>query len=209
MGWGKNYLKYGVAQNDILKNDVSEADLETYSKAQDKWHCMLKRCYSGDYPSYIGTFVCESWLIFSNFYKWLLNQPYWKDLELDKDIVMKGSKVYSPETCALVPSYINKSFIIRPPKPGNVHGVFKDSSSKTVKWICQCTINGMQEYFGRYHSQEEAHKVWQKIKIQNFQNILATYQGSSCFDSRVEDRIISAIHTISEDLLLEKITQTF
>lgn len=40
-----------------------------------KWHAMLNRCYNARYhknkPTYIGCYVCEEWLTFSNFKAWM------------------------------------------------------------------------------------------------------------------------------------------
>ena len=63
------------------------------------WHNMLIRCYDENYqkrePSYIGCSVCDEWLVFSNFKRWF-DENYVKDYQLDKDILVKGNKIYSP-----------------------------------------------------------------------------------------------------------------
>ena len=59
---------------------------------------------------------CEEWLLYENFYEWLHNQEnfnkwYSEDKwDLDKDILKKGNKIYSPETCCLVPHNVNSLF---------------------------------------------------------------------------------------------------
>jgi len=69
------------------------------------WTAMLKRCYSEAcqkrQPAYIGCSVCDKWLIFSNFKAWMEKQDF-KGKHLDKDIKIKGNKVYSPEACSFV-----------------------------------------------------------------------------------------------------------
>lgn len=69
------------------------------------WSGMLERCYSGKYqakkPTYIGCAVCNEWLTFSKFRAWMLKQD-WQGKQIDKDIRVKGNKIYSAETCMFV-----------------------------------------------------------------------------------------------------------
>jgi thymidylate synthase len=75
----------------------------------ETWKGMIQRCY---YPSHQafdnyggrGVWVCDRWLVFSNFVEdfeliedWELKAEYPGDYTLDKD--MSGSNVYSPATC--------------------------------------------------------------------------------------------------------------
>ena len=92
-------------------NDVSEYTRGT--KAYLVWKSMLARCYS-DYtrkanPAYVGCSVCEEWLVLSVFKKWF-DENYIPGTQLDKDIIVRDNKVYSPDTCCFVPQEINKLF---------------------------------------------------------------------------------------------------
>ena len=82
------------------------------------WFEIMTRCYDEKfkwkYPSYYGiTTVCDEWCNFQNFRKWYLKNKYDVPgrLHLDKDILVKGNKVYSPDTCILVPQRINMMFM--------------------------------------------------------------------------------------------------
>lgn len=84
------------------------------------WSSMLDRCCCPDrYPAYKDVSCCKEWFLYDNFCEWLHNQEnfdVWKDMPLsalDKDILIKGNKIYSPETCCLVPIYVNALFISR------------------------------------------------------------------------------------------------
>ena len=88
------------------------------------WRAMLERCYNENdigYNSYggKGTYVCDRWLNFTNFLEDLPTiQGYDKYsfdnwlIELDKDLLQIGvvNKVYSPQTCRFIPTYINTLF---------------------------------------------------------------------------------------------------
>lgn len=95
------------------KTGTSEKMLRVYSE----WHSMLKRCYSEDFhkkePTYISCEVCKEWLCFQNYAKWREDNYYEcnnEGMQLDKDILVKGNKIYSPETCIFVPQRINVLF---------------------------------------------------------------------------------------------------
>ena len=78
------------------------------------WQSMLMRCYSKKYhekqPTYKDCTVCQRWLVFVNFLEDLPlieNYELWRDnpnsrVCLDKDIKVKGNKVYSLDTCKFV-----------------------------------------------------------------------------------------------------------
>ena len=96
---------YGVAKCDIKG--------ASNTKIYKIWHAMIQRCYDAKHlermPHYEGSSVCEEWKILSNFKKWFddPNNGYVKGYFLDKDVRVKGNKVYSPETCCFLPPKIS------------------------------------------------------------------------------------------------------
>lgn len=89
---------------------------KTHKKHYNAWYNMIKRCVKSiEYPSYENCKVCEEWLCFQNFAEWY-DEHYYSvstlDLELDKDIFQYNfdNKIYSPQTCCLVPHKINSMF---------------------------------------------------------------------------------------------------
>lgn len=193
-------LKYGIAFTDILKADVPLNERPAYFKIMHRWHSMLKRCYStaGKYPTYEGVKVCDEWLTFSNFRNWVLEQHGWEVLELDKDILLEDNKIYSPETCVMVPSYINKGFNF---KIGKLKG-FYDTSSKTPKWIVTCIVDGKQLYLGRYITKEEAYEVWKVKKIENLFNLYEMYKKDEFYIEKVGVRLSEIIINLQESSFL-------
>lgn len=79
------------------------------TKAYTCWNNMLSRCYTGNHKSYIGVTVCEDWHNFQNFAKWY-DENYIEGFHLDKDIIKKHLKIYSPSTCQFVESRDNLMF---------------------------------------------------------------------------------------------------
>lgn len=126
---------------------------------------MLNRCYSGKYPTYEDCYVCEEWLNYQNFAEWFYQNYYEVDNEimnLDKDILYKGNKVYSPETCVFVPQRINTLFI----KSNKIRGDLPIGvTSKNNKFMTRCK-NGQNEkiYLGTFNTIEEAFKSYKEYK---------------------------------------------
>lgn len=102
------------------------------------WKSMLARCYSARKSScYEGVTVCEEWHNFQNFAKWF-EENYVEGYELDKDIKIRGNKLYSPETCMFVPTDQNRR---EPSARKQKLTVLKDPSRglhvfKNRKWFC-------------------------------------------------------------------------
>lgn len=118
--WCKNNLKnpyykriYGVA---CIGNTISK--IKGIKKDSYKvWYAMIQRCYkecNTVKKTYKDVFVCDEWLCYENFEKWY-DKNYYKIenevMNLDKDILIKGNKIYSPSTCVFVPKRLNILFV--------------------------------------------------------------------------------------------------
>lgn len=73
--------------------------------AYDSWASMLKRCYSENCltrcPTYRGCSVTPDWHNFQVYAVWYY-EHYVEGYHLDKDIKVKGNRVYGPGTCMFV-----------------------------------------------------------------------------------------------------------
>ena len=165
----------------------------------DKWTSMLKRGYSKNFkercPTYNGVTVCEEWLTFSNFKAWMETQD-WKGKELDKDILVKGNKIYSPETCVFVDKIINNFIIER----GNDRGEYPigvNFHKASGSFVAQCSnpFTGKREHLGLYCTPEQAHKTWLARKLE-FAYMLAAEQT----DKRIAKALIDKYSNYEEML---------
>ncbi|NCB78654.1 MAG: hypothetical protein EOM41_01390 [Bacilli bacterium] len=133
-----------------------------------KWLDMIKRCYRTDKsknPTYKDCSVCNEWLTFSNFKKWMETQD-WEGKALDKDLLIYQNKVYSPETCCFVPQEIN-SFLTKCNKSRGQHPLGVDRIKRCAKFRCRINNGtGGNEYLGLYASEQAAHKAWQLAKME-------------------------------------------
>ena len=137
------------------------------------WFNMIQRCYNEDYKTKHQTYkdcvVCEDWLIFSKFKTWMEQQD-WNNKQLDKDLLIRDNKVYSPENCVFVSSEVNlfitESNAIRGLYPIGVcllRGRFR----------AQINLNGNKKIVGTFKTPEDAHKAWLEAKLELAKEIAA------------------------------------
>lgn len=165
---------FAVGLNDASYNINSVVNgVKTTCPYFTVWNGMLMRCYSTDFhtkhPTYSNCEVEPSWLVFSNFRRWMETQD-WKDKALDKDILVKGNKVYSATTCVFIPLALNNLFLLNAKKRGKYKlGVTWDSFSKSFK--TQIAIDGKNLHLGRFKTEEEAHQTYLLAKINYIHSI--------------------------------------
>ena len=160
-------LLHGVGINDVLLPVQSivngkMTDCIFYSR----WRQMLKRCYSvpflDKYPTYKDCTVCADWLFFSNFKGWMVKQD-WQGKTLDKDILIFGNKLYSPETCRFVSADLNKLIMYPNKSKGDLaRGVsfFKI----TGKYKAGISIDGKYKNLGYFKTEQEASDCYKSKK---------------------------------------------
>ena len=140
----------------------------------DAWTKMLQRCYSKEYckvhKSYEIVTCCDEWLLYESFYKWLhsqnnfdkwLNGSRWA---IDKDILVKGSKIYSPETCCLVPQNVNNLFIKADSVRGNLPIGVRITKNGTFQAYCNNPFTNKIEHLGTFNTPKEAFFAYKKAK---------------------------------------------
>jgi hypothetical protein len=103
---------FGIGYFGVGKYKAKENYKKT--KTYNTWQSMLERCYcpkaQKKQPTYVGCLVDERWRNFQVFAEWYeknYNSETMQGWALDKDILIKGNKIYSPETCCVVPMIIN------------------------------------------------------------------------------------------------------
>lgn len=140
------------------------------SKMYYSWVNMLKRCYSEEYqsnsPSYKGCWVCDEWHNFQKFAKWYDENYYeieGKRMCLDKDILLKRNKLYSPETCVFVPDCINNIFVKKQNfRGGYLIGISLEKGKYRVR--VKNPITKKRISCGVFNTQVEAFKEYKKAK---------------------------------------------
>lgn len=195
--------EYGKFKNGTIKShftpSVYGAGIIGLEKIKDKystklksyrmWQGMLQRCYDKKLhekrPTYKDCKVYDKWLYYYNFKKWF-NENYYEinneKICLDKDILIKANKIYSPETCILVPQSINSLFVksnaIRGELPIGVRFNKRDDNYLAVCCLFN-SINGesKQKYLGRFNTPEEAFYAYKKAKEENIKQVADHYKN--------------------------------
>lgn len=143
------------------------------TKEYNAWSNILQRCFNEEFvkahPTYKDATCCKEWLLYENFYEWLHSQPNFdkwyvgKKWAVDKDIIVKGNKLYSPETCCLVPMNVNCLFL----KSNVIRGDLPIGVVKHDNWfLAECTsqITNKLESLGLYSTATEAFKAYKNKK---------------------------------------------
>ena len=159
------------------------------TKPYKTWSDMLRRCYAPKYqklkPTYIGCSVCVEWLYFPNFKKWF-DTHYVEGFQLDKDILITGNKIYSPDTCIFVPQSINKLFTDSGKTRGN-YPIGVSFNKQSGKFVTYVTIDGKLHYLGLFDNAEEAHKAYLIAKKANVLRMAEKWKG------RISDKLLTAL----------------
>ena len=172
--YGKGYLgegKYAMSENGKRSDEFKI------------WYNMLERCYDPKLhekePTYKGCTVEEYLLNFQNMGNWI-NENYYEvpgeKMCLDKDILCKGNKIYSRETCIFVPHRINTLFT----KCDNARGKNPIGVSDLPSGNYQAYCNdgyGKQIKLGTYATKEEAFQVYKQYKEKVIKETIDSYEG--------------------------------
>ena len=150
------------------------------------WKAMLRRCHSAKFqekqPTYKGCYVCDEWLYYPNFKNWYDENYYEiesKTSQLDKDILIKGNKIYSPDTCVFAPNFINKIFI----KNQNIRGetpigVYCDKTNK--KYVATLSVfkdgKSARKYLGCFNTVNEAFETYKQAKEDYIKEVADEYK---------------------------------
>ena len=138
------------------------------------WNNMLERCYSDTYknkrPTYKDCEVSENFKYYECFYEWCHNQIGFDNdgngnpFQLDKDLLVKGNKVYSENVCVFLPQEINSLLTKREASRGEyLIGVYWDKTANAFK--AQVSKNkGKQEHLGYFKTELEAFNAYKQAK---------------------------------------------
>ena len=175
---------YGIGY--IGEGEYKTKENGKFTRVYETWKSMLQRCYDKKYqekrPTYKDCEVCDEWYNFQNFAKWYEENYYeikGEKMCLDKDILVKHNKIYSPETCIFVPNNINMLFVKCDRSRGeSVIG----TTPVNGKYKVRCSMfnpetgKSTNKYLGLYETQEKAFQVYKYYKEKNIKQIADYYK---------------------------------
>ena len=174
----KRYFGVGYLGEGKYKGSENRKRTRVYNT----WSNMLQRCYDPKYQekhiTYKNCNVSEEFHNFQNFGEWDSENYYKIEGErmcLDKDILVKRNKIYSPDTCIYVPKTINLLFT----KCDKLRGksVIGTTLRKNGKYETWCNIfnpetgKSKREYLGVYATEVEAFEVYKYYKERNIKEV--------------------------------------
>ena len=184
-GVGVSGNKYPIRANGVI------------TKEYTLWYSMLSRCYNDAYkkhrPTYEGCEVSENFKSYEYFYEWCHEQiGFGNDgngnpFQLDKDLLIKGNKVYSEDSCVFLPREINQLLVKRENMRGKyLIGVHWCNINKV--FVAQASKNkGKSEYLGSFNTEIEAFKAYKTAK-ENF-----IKEQASKWKSQIDERAYLAL----------------
>lgn len=193
---GQGCPKCGVnkRKTGVLGVGINKSDRLKHKEAYSHWHGMIGRCY-GDIelkkrPTYQECSVCEEWLNFSSFIEWFYKHHV-DGWHLDKDILVKGNKVYSPETCCFVPSEINGLFA----KCNAIRGKYPIGIQYyNGKYIAKMRCHFKQVYLGRSSDLETAFQLYKKGKEKFIKEVADKWK------EQIEPRVYEALYNYKVEI---------
>lgn len=159
------------------------------------WSNMMTRCYSDSYqakiPAYKGCTVCKEWHNYQNFAEWAsirksLSGSGW---QVDKDLLVPGNKEYSPDSCVIIPQWLNTFLASRDACRGEFPvGVSKRKGKDDFE--SYCNFDGKRIHLGVFSNPEAAHSAWMEKKLSI---ALSKKNEMDAIDERIYQNVVSII----------------
>ena len=171
------------------------------TKEYGLWQNMLTRCYNDTYknkqPTYIGCEVSNNFKSYEYFYEWCHKQIGFsnQDWQLDKDLLVKGNKVYSGDSCVFIPKEINTLLVKCTASRGEyLIGVYWSKTANAFKATVRKNKGG-QKHLGYFNTELEAYNAY-KIAKEAF-----VKEQANKFKSQIDPRAYNALinYTVNID----------
>lgn len=179
---------YGVGRNSKRKHSVRIDGRKTHT--YKVWRSMLERCYSTNFqrkaPTYKGCTVSDEWLDFQNFADWYKGSKHYEcGYQVDKDILYRGNRIYSPSTCCLVPHAINSLLNNKESSRGALpQGVCLLPSGR---FRAQISMNNKRFHIGAFDTAQEAYQAYVIAKEAYVKEVANEWRG------RIDERVYEAL----------------
>lgn len=188
--------KYGVM--DIPKSVGRGGRCDPLYK---KWNGMMQRCYNPknkiNNPAYEACTSSETFRHFSKFKSWYYSQIgcEQEDWHLDKDILIKGNKVYSEDTCCIVPPEINCALLNNKKARGAFPQGVIYNSTKT-RYRARIQRGYKWESLGTYDTPEEAFYAYKPVKEAHIKSLAEKWKDK--IDPRVYESLMNWVIEITD-----------
>ena len=202
--FNKGSIKSPYCKSLIGVGYVGEGEYTYDDQWYDYWSAMIERVTlknNGFLRTYADVIMCREWYNYQVFADWAKENYYEvQDLpmDLDKDILVKGNKVYSPETCVFTPHIINALFIKADKSRGDLPiGVYWHERDQEYRAQCSCiTDSGKRKnkWLGGYNNPIDAHLAYKKFKESHIKGMADKYK------EYLPDKLYKALYEYRVDI---------
>ena len=200
-GVGINDSKHAIERRDTIVSVDGKRSRKVVWKCPfyKVWAHMLERCYSSGSrlrrPTYAECSVAAEWHSFSAFKAWMETQE-WEGMQLDKDVLEPGNKIYAPDKCVFVSRAVNMFLTDAKAIRGKwIIGVCWNKHAGKFQANCRNPFTDKGEHLGYFKSEEEAHEAWRKRKHE-----LACQLAEQQTDSRVAQALIQRYASTGQEV---------
>ena len=158
------------------------------------WSKMIRRCYDAEYiqfKDYSDCSVSEYFASFEHFSTWYLSQvgSDQNNWQLDKDLLYKGNRVYSEDTCCIVPHEINNLLRRYTKNSSTCKGVYYNTK------LGKFSAHLLGKYIGLFATEIEAFYAYKEAKETYIKEVANKWKDK--IDPRVYEALMN--WTISVD----------
>ena len=158
------------------------------------WVGMLQRAYCKKYKALKNTYIdcttSENFKSYPYFKEWCERQIGYgnKGWALDKDILVKGNKVYSEDVCCFIPPEIN-SIVVSKKSIRGCYPIGVTKHKKMTSFSSSVSIDGTMKYLGSFSTPEEAFLAYKEAKEQQIKVVANRWKDQ--IDPRVYDALMN------------------
>ena len=158
-------FNYGIV-GEKYKSRVNGILLKEYRY----WHSMIERCYSsklhdGINKVYKDCTTSKNFKRYEYFYEWCQSQTGFgvEGFELDKDLLIKGNKIYSEDACVFLPKEINTALVKSTASRGT--SLIGTTLNKRLgKYVSQINKFNDKKHLGVFDTEIEAFNAYKLAK---------------------------------------------
>lgn len=160
--------------------------------AYASWVSMFFRCLGesalAKRPNYSDVSICDEWRSFMAFRSWWIENQV-DGWQLDKDLLIPGSKTYSPATCIFIPLWLNALMCDQGARRGGYSiGVNYIKDRGCFAAYCRDPITKKGEMVGRFKTEKEANMAYVNRKIDHINSMKSEIID---IDKRLYESLIS------------------
>jgi len=141
-----------------------------WTRSGSVWNNMRRRCIPNGrtqsrLPTYVGCTLSDNFKDFQYFVEWSNKQVGFgiDNYQLDKDLLFRGNKMYSEDTCIYVPKPLNMFLCSHNKTRGKYKtGVYYEPDRN--KYQAKIQLVNSHKHLGRYGTEDEAHEVYKVAK---------------------------------------------